>query len=66
MEGGQTVRMMDRSMRAPIAREMQYLPLVRTEQINQGRRPPKWQLVQVTGTRCSTGVHPAASKLRTR
>ena len=30
----------------------------------QGRRPPKWQLVHVIGTRCSIDFHPAARKLR--
>ena len=47
-------------------RRPQYRPLVCAEQVSQGRRPPKRQLVQVTGTRCSTGLHPAARKLRVR
>jgi hypothetical protein len=47
-------------------RRPQYLPVVWAEQVNHGRQPPKWQLVQVTGTRCSIGFHPAARKLRAR
>ena len=35
------------------ARRPHYAPLMRTEQQNHGRRPPKWQPVQVSGTRCS-------------
>jgi hypothetical protein len=31
--------------------------LARAEQINQGRRPPKWQLVHVIDTRCSVDFH---------
>jgi hypothetical protein len=44
----------------------QYRPPPRPEQMNQGRRPPKWQVVQVIGPRCSIDFHSVASQLRDR